>query len=250
MVVKHRLAQSVLLPCRAAARIKCSAACQSRGTAKGDQLSRTVLDHLNAHPLALLPCWRPWKPTRLSWLSQTARLSWPGLWGPVTSPGSASTSLHALVVCHADKEQKLFLSFSLPHVGARLAQGCFHISGYALHTHCSTPKMLLHAWHTALLDTQTHFSQHCAGIAQALEMIQYLALLGQFAQAQTALYCIVSAQPGQHCRTDVNDIPDLHGHPPFLSIVVFTSSKAQPSRSCCAALQHDFAQPHNFFCFS
>ena len=35
---------------------------------------------------------------------------------------------------------------------------------------------------------------HCAGIAQGLEVIDFVALLRQFAQAQTALYCIAHAQ--------------------------------------------------------
>ena len=85
----------------------------------------------------------------------------------------------------------------------------------ALRTHCSTPKRLLYAWLTALLDPKTYYILHCAGIAQGLEVIEFVALLRQFAQAQTAVYCIAHAQTGQHCRNDANDIPDLQGQPPF-----------------------------------
>ena len=67
---------------------------------------------------------------------------------------------------------------------------------------------------------------HCASIVQALEVFQLVALLRQFAQAQTASYCIAHAQTGQHCRTvstsDANGIPDLQGHSTFFCLLVFT----------------------------
>ena len=65
---------------------------------------------------------------------------------------------------------------TLPYLRARLARGCFHIFVYALRKHCSTLKMLLYAWLTALLDPQTHCILHCAGIAQGLEVTKYVAL--------------------------------------------------------------------------
>ena len=58
---------------------------------------------------------------------------------------------------------------SIPYLRARLAGGCFHMLVYALRTHCSTPKKILYAWLTALLDPQTYCVLHCAGIAQGLE---------------------------------------------------------------------------------
>ena len=48
----------------------------------------------------------------LRW-SQIARVSWPGLCGPGTSPWSANTSLHALRKCHAAVRQTLFHPFNL-----------------------------------------------------------------------------------------------------------------------------------------
>ena len=48
----------------------------------------------------------------LHWL-QSAQISWLGLCGPETNPQSTSTSLPALMECHADDEQMLFHPFSL-----------------------------------------------------------------------------------------------------------------------------------------
>ena len=98
-----------------------------------------------------------------------------------------------------------------PYLRARLARGCFHMLVYALRTHRSTPKRSLYAWLTALLHPETYYVLHCAGPWGG----QYVALLRQFALAQTALYCIAHAQTGQHCRNDANDIPDLQGQPTF-----------------------------------
>ena len=48
----------------------------------------------------------------LYWL-QSAQVSWLGLCGPETSPGSAGTSVLASIECHADDRQTLFHPFSL-----------------------------------------------------------------------------------------------------------------------------------------